>query len=265
MPNDSPPKKIIKENTYKTLEELQLQIDKAKSNLENLTFNWKVYLFFAILVFLIGLSFATFEENLITKIWFWFFIIVISIIIGTSGYLLQYFAAQYYQKLIIKNLTSKALKLSTDYLQDTLEEDFFNKLVKINFKYIDKYYDQTQNQADKSFKLSLVVAVLAFIIIVCGIVLMIQNKAEAGKIITASGVLSEFIAAVFFYLYNKTITKMSEYHQKLVLTQNIGLALKIVETLPDTEKIAAKADIVKNLTESVNRYLVQSPAAKSRR
>ena len=93
---------------------------------------------------------------------------------------------------------------------------------------------------------------------------MLQNKAEAGKIITASGVLSEFIAAVFFYLYNKTITKMSEYHQKLVLTQNIGLALKIVETLPDDEKVAAKAGLVKNLTESVNRYLVQRPSVKGK-
>ena len=46
-------------------------------------------------------------------------------------------------------------------------------------------------------------------------------------VVTAAGILSEFIAAVFFYLYNKTIQKMREYHQKLVLTQNISLALKI--------------------------------------
>ena len=264
MSNESPPKKIIKENTYKTIEELQLQMDKAKSNMDKLSFNWKVYICFTVIVFFLGLSFASFENNLLSEFWFWVFLIVISLIIGNSGYFLQYFTAQYYQKLIIKNISSKALKLSTDYLQDTLEEDFFNKLVKINFKYIDKYYDQTQNQADKSFKLSLVVAVLAFIIIVCGIVLMLQNKAEAGKIITASGVLSEFIAAVFFYLYNKTITKMSEYHQKLVLTQNIGLALKIVETLPDDEKVVAKAGLVKNLTESVNKYLVQRPSVKGK-
>ena len=260
MKTETHPKKIIKENTEKIIEELQLQIDKAKSNLEKLKFNWKVYVGFSLIVFFVGIFLATFEKNLLSELWYWIALIIISIIVGNSGYFLQYLMAQYYQKLIIKNLESKALKLSTDYLQDTLEYDFFNKLVKINFKYIDKYYDQTQNQADKSFNLSLIVAFLAFIIIIFGIVLMIQNKAEAGKIVTASGVLSEFISAVFFYLYNKTITKMSEYHQKLVLTQNIGLALKIVETLPDNEKIGAKAELVKNLTDSVNKYLVQSPS-----
>src|SRR6185312_16701793 len=33
-------------------------------------------------------------------------------------------------------------------LQENLQEDFFTKLVNINFKYIDKYYLQTQVQAD---------------------------------------------------------------------------------------------------------------------
>ncbi len=35
-------------------------------------------------------------------------------------------------------------------LQETLEDDFFTKLVKINFKYIDQYYLQTQSQADRA-------------------------------------------------------------------------------------------------------------------
>ena len=33
----------------------------------------------------------------------------------------------------------------------------------------------------------------------------------------ASGVVTEFIASIFFYLYNKTVSSMSKYHNKLVL------------------------------------------------
>ena len=107
-------------------------------------------------------------------------------------------------------LSSVLLKLAnfeSKEIQATIETNFFTKLVQLNL-----------------------------VIIAIGIVLMFLSAYDknmipgdsakiSSYIVTASGVLSEFIAAVFFYLYNQTILKMSEYHQKLVLTQNISLAL----------------------------------------
>jgi Cyanobacterial TRADD-N associated 2-Transmembrane domain len=61
-------------------------------------------------------------------------------------------------------------------LQATLDEDFFTKLVKINFKYIDQYYLQTQSQADKSFRLSAAVAIVGLLIVIAGIVLMFLGR-----------------------------------------------------------------------------------------
>jgi hypothetical protein len=53
---------------------------------------------------------------------------------------------------------------------------------------------------------------------------------------------------------------MSEYRQKLVITQNIGIALKIAETFPDGQRFKTQEEIVKQLADQVNWYLVGSGA-----
>ncbi|GIB53670.1 hypothetical protein VCSRO187_3602 [Vibrio cholerae] len=167
-----------------------------------------------------------------------------------------------YVKLLLGAMQSKVdmqlAKEGAEELQDKIEENFFTKLVQINFKYIDQYYLQTQEQANKSFRLAMFACIAGLLIVTVGIVMMFQGKTEPAYVTTATGLLSEFIAAVFFYLYNKTIVKMSEYHQKLVITQNISLALKIAETLPESERIASQQELIKKLTENVNQFLSQS-------
>lgn len=81
------------------------------------------------------------------------------------------------------------------------------------------------------------------------------DKTQPAYLTTAAGVLSEFIAAVFFYLYNKTILSMSQYHQKLVITQNIALALKITGELPDADRVRSQLALVEALTKDVNQLL----------
>jgi hypothetical protein len=161
----------------------------------------------------------------------------------------------------VRQIDQQLAAARTDSLQNSLEEDFFTKLVKINFKYIDQYYLQTQEQADKSFLLSAIVALAGFGVLVVGVVLLyVGRDVDTSRIVVGAGVLSEFIAAVFFYLYNRTILKMGEYHQKLVLTQNVSLALKIAESLPDDARVAAQSELVRQLSSNVNAYLVSAEA-----
>ena len=100
-------------------------------------------------------------------------------------------------------------------------------------------------------------ASVSFVIVVAGIVMAYFNKdrAMAGYVATVAGVLGEFVAAVFFYLYNKTIVKMGEYHEKLVLTQNISLAMKIAEGLEGDHKSQAQLNLVEYLSKDINQYL----------
>ena len=159
----------------------------------------------------------------------------------------------------------KQIDKDIQQLHDQLQgEDFFTTLIRINFRYIDKYYLQTQVQADKSFRLSAIAASVSLIMIISGIGMLFFNNAdktiEPAYITMAAGVLGEFIAAVFFYLYNRTISEMSNYHQKLVLTQNISLALKITESLPVTEKSKVQAKLISSLSKDINMYLTMQVA-----
>jgi len=151
----------------------------------------------------------------------------------------------------------------SEELQEKLEENFFTNLVKINFKYIDQYYLQTQVQADKSFSLCTFAAVISLLVIIVGIVMLFVNQSDkaAGYVATAAGTLGEFIAAVFFYLYNRTITKMGEYHQKLVLTQNVSIALKLSEELPATEQVIARMKLIDYLSKDINLLLATNHSA----
>jgi hypothetical protein len=135
-------------------------------------------------------------------------------------------------------------------------DEFFTRLVTINFNYLDLYYRQTKSQAEKSFWVSVVAAVVGFGMVIAGICLLYGKQISSGYVTIASGAISQFIAAVFFYLYNRTILSMSQYHQKLVVTQNVSLALKTAESLPDPKKADAQVGIIEQLTRHVNAYLL---------
>jgi hypothetical protein len=135
------------------------------------------------------------------------------------------------------------------------QDQFFTRLVTINFNYLDLYYRQTKNQANKSFWVSVAASIAGFGMVISGIFLLYMNAVSSGYVTVASGAISEFVAAVFFYLYNRTILSMSQYHQKLVITQNVSLALKTAETLPDSKKADAREKIIEQLTKDVNAYL----------
>ena len=55
---------------------------------------------------------------------------------------------------------------------------------------------------------------------------------------------------------NRTVLKMSQYHQKLVITQNISLALKITEDMEDKDaKYESQLKIIDRITDDINKHL----------
>ena len=138
------------------------------------------------------------------------------------------------------------------------KEDIFENSIKMSYKYLDQYYLQTREQAQRGFFVTVCVAIFGAILIGVGIGAMFLEKTEPSYVTCASGVITEFIAAIFFYLYNKTISSMSNYHNKLVLSQNISIALKVADTLPSDDKVKAKNTIIKELLKDINSYLIQN-------
>ena len=90
------------------------------------------------------------------------------------------------------------------------------------------------------------------------------ERHDPTKLAIIIGSIGEFVATVFFYLYNKTVNKMSEYHHKLVLTQNIGLAMKIVQDLPENERLAPQKLLIENLIKDINSHLCFTASNKTK-
>ncbi len=60
-------------------------------------------------------------------------------------------------------------------------------------------------------------------------------------------------------MYNKTVTSMNSYHDKLVLSQNIAFALRIAGEMEGTsEKNKAKLAIINELVKDVNAQMMKS-------
>jgi hypothetical protein len=63
-------------------------------------------------------------------------------------------------------------------------------------------------------------------------------------LILGSGIIAEFIAGVFFYLYNRTVLQIKEYYDSLLNIQNILLSFKIVnDTQSESEKAKMASDM----------------------
>lgn len=127
----------------------------------------------------------------------------------------------------------------------------FDELVKTVIENTEKnlgnYYNTVHDHTMKSFQTARWVAVAGFVLIGIGMLSAIISP-ERGTSVTVlsgvAGVATEFISAIFFYLYNRTVRQMKDYHESLLVVQNILLSLKLVS---DVEDPARKAQMLETL------------------
>jgi len=142
--------------------------------------------------------------------------------------------------------------LESSLNSSSTSSSYFNKLVQINVENLAAYYTQVKAQTNKSFTASLVAGAAGFILISVGLILGFTSTANSQILVyisSGSGIVTEFIAAIFFYLYNRTVRQMKGYHDSLLNVQNILLSLKLVE---DTKEEDAKIKMIGQMLE----YLV---------
>lgn len=235
----------------KEIQELEQEKEKYEKYLENLSLikvRYIVIIIFICLIVILISYFFNYKE--LMKIFILITLVVLSTYLFVS-----------YMKLIFRFLLSlykgriKSYQIDEEKIKINKKDEFFNRLVEINFKYLDQYYFQTKEQADKSFFLVITSGIIGLGIIIVGIVLVYKGEQEPGNIAATAGILIEFITAIFFYIYNKTILKTGEYHKKLVLSQNISLALKTTEDFQGKEKFELREKIISEITKDINKYL----------
>lgn len=129
--------------------------------------------------------------------------------------------------------------------------EYFDSLVKINIENLAAYYSLVKVHTSQSFKISLISSTIGFGLIVAGLIVGYrQDDKTIGYMASGSGILIEFISGILFYLYNKTVRQLKDYHDSLIGVQNILLSFKLIESTSD-EKV--KAEMVGKMLE----YLVQ--------
>lgn len=163
-----------------------------------------------------------------------------------------------YWNIAIEMLKTKYKRLLVDEeitaIPEELELDIDKNLIKLSYKYLDQYYLQTREHAQKGFALTFTVAISGGIIIIVGLIAMFFGNTTPAYVTTAGGVIVEFISAVCFYLYNKTVQGMNSYHKKLVISQNIALALKLANSLEE-HRDEAKGKIIDELIKDINLHI----------
>lgn len=161
------------------------------------------------------------------------------------------------------NIRSKINLYEAENIKKDVAEDIFENSIRMSYKYLDQYYLQTKEQAQKGFLATVLVAGFGAFLIFGGIIAMYFGKAEPSYITCGAGVITKFISAVFFYLYNRTAASMSTYHNKLVLSHNISIALKVAESLPADNQIQTKNQIVSELLKDINLHMTKEDFTES--
>jgi hypothetical protein len=125
---------------------------------------------------------------------------------------------------------------------------YFESLVSINVTNLAAYYSLVKEHTDNSFRVSVIAGIVGFILIVGGLTLGLMaspNTQFVAYLAAGSGVVVEFITGVFFYLYNRTVQQLKEYHDSLISAQNVLLALKLIgDTIDATEKAKLVAQVL---------------------
>jgi len=124
-------------------------------------------------------------------------------------------------------------------LEQSEGKDIYKYVLLINIAALEGYVAQARLQAQQSFNLSRIIAITGFVIVGVAIILSVvftilgNTNLNAAYLAGIAGVLTEFIAGVFFALYSKTLGQINVFHDKLVDMQKTALN-HIEEAEPDS-------------------------------
>jgi hypothetical protein len=116
-----------------------------------------------------------------------------------------------------------------DKLEEASSDNVFKYVYLINNASVEKYVNQSRGQAEVSFALSRRVAIAGFTLLVLSIGIGLGSEVTHHSVSIAylsgiGGVLTEFIAGVFFWIYNRTLQQINLFYQGMMKQQQDALA-----------------------------------------
>jgi putative flippase GtrA len=120
--------------------------------------------------------------------------------------------------------------------------------------HLEDYINQNLSQITDIFFLGALAMIVGFVVIIVGTVQAIQSPDTfvPTAIASAAGVITEFIGATFLFVYRSTIQQASGYSRTLERINSVGMAMQILDTIPD----GAKPEDLKSKTKATLAELI---------
>lgn len=145
-------------------------------------------------------------------------------------------------------------RVATQLPDNSQNQSYFDGLVRINLENLEAYYALVEAHAKNSFMITIVICIFGFLLIAAGLIIgfiNFPNPPAISYVTSASGLITEFISSIFFYLYNRTVRQMKEYHDSLLAVQNVLLSFKLVgDTQDENEKTKMVNQMITYLTNN---------------
>ncbi len=162
-----------------------------------------------------------------------FFTIAIPVILIYLTYYLVMYTRQ-------RNLTRQRLE---DKLQEIEEKREANP-EKTKYSWdiarikLESYFDRNLSQSKCIFWISIAVMLSGFAFIIWGVLISVgQPEVLTLTYLTSvAGIVTEFIGATFMVVYRSTINQATESMNVLERINQVGMAIQIIESIPDSEK-----------------------------
>ena len=103
--------------------------------------------------------------------------------------------------------------------------------------HLEAYYETNQSHLAWSFWASLVALAIGLVILVVGIALALAGFHSAISVsVTAGGVLTQFIGAGFFFLYNRNLKQLNIFYAALLQRSDLIMAYDLTSQVPEADR-----------------------------
>lgn len=139
----------------------------------------------------------------------------------------------------INNKESKNIKSETDEIVKNIHEqvdyDIFKLLYK-NVRESTEYYIISKRQANKTFTLAIISCVFGVIIYICGFLIVAILDKDIAIFTTIAGTVVELVAGLSFWMYNKSLKQLNEYHKRLSSTEKYLTSIQMADKMGNNKR-----------------------------
>ena len=163
---------------------------------------------------------------------------------------------QYSEKLRRTVLTPRSMPISDQSHSGDAKEAEENdalKLMLVNMEEIKAYYTLSKAQAKDSFRLSVWMCILGFILLVAAVVLpfFTSGKYEVSIITAIGGAIVEIIAGTSLFVYKNSLTQLNHYYESLHDNERFLSTVNLVSKLSPEKQDDMYIEIIRSGIQSM--------------